>query len=148
MNGLRTAPYGAFILRVCLGALLIVHFLNKLLIFTPAGTARMFQGLGLPPALAYLVMFGEITTGTALILGILTRFAALAALPILIGAIVFFHAHNGFAYNAPHGGGWEYPAFWAVALLVQALIGDGAFALWKTPVTPGAPRDSAVSVPR
>jgi len=133
MMELRTAPYGAFILRVTLGALLIVHFLNKLLIFTPAGTARMFQGLGLPPALAYVVMFGEITTGTALILGILPRLAALAALPILIGAIVFFHVHNGFAYNAPKGGGWEYPAFWAIALLVQALIGDGAFALWRTP---------------
>ena len=133
MIELRTAPYGAFILRVSLGALLIVHFLNKLLIFTPAGTARMFQGLGLPPALAYVVMFGEITTGTALILGILPRVAALAALPILIGAIVFFHVHNGFAYNAPKGGGWEYPAFWAIALLVQALIGDGAFALWRTP---------------
>jgi putative oxidoreductase len=133
MIELRTAPYGAFILRVTLGALLIVHFLNKLLIFTPAGTARMFQGLGLPPALAYVVMFGEITTGIALILGILSRLAALAALPILVGAIVFFHMHNGFAYNAPKGGGWEYPAFWAIALLVQALIGDGAFALWRTP---------------
>jgi putative oxidoreductase len=130
---LRTAPYGAFILRVSLGTLLIVHFLHKLLIFTPAGTAHMFAGLGLPPALAYVVMLGEITTGTALILGVVPRFAALAALPILIGAIVFFHARNGFAYNAPQGGGWEYPAFWALALLVQVLIGDGAFALIKTP---------------
>ena len=42
--------------------------------------------------------------------------------------------HNGFAYNAPKGGGWEYPGFWAVALLVQALLGDGAFALVKTPL--------------
>ncbi|VBT86271.1 DoxX family protein [Burkholderia pseudomallei] len=29
---------------------------------------------------------------------------------------------------APHGG-WEYPAFWAVTLVVQALVGAGAFAL-------------------
>ena len=27
------------------------------------------------------------------------------------------------------GGGWEFPAFWAVALAVQALIGNGAYAL-------------------
>jgi putative oxidoreductase len=133
MTDLRTAPYGALILRISLGALLIVHFLNKLLIFTPAGTAHMFAGLGLPPALAYVVMFGEVTTGAALIIGVMPRFAALAALPILIGAIVFFHAHNGFPYNAPKGGGWEYPAFWAIALLVQALIGDGAFAVLRTP---------------
>ena len=137
----RTAAYGALILRLSLGALLIVHFLHKLLIFTPAGTARLFQGLGLPPELAYVVMLGEVTTGVALILGIMPRAAALAALPILIGAIVFFHARNGFAYNAPKGGGWEYPAFWAIALLVQVLIGDGALVLWRTPGFSGAPRD-------
>jgi putative oxidoreductase len=133
----RTAPYGALLLRITLGALLIVHFLNKLLIFTPAGTAHMFVGLGLPGELAYLIMTIEITTGIALIVGFWPRWAALAALPVLIGAVVFFHAKNGFAYNAPKGGGWEYPAFWAVALLVQVLIGDGAYALrpsprWKT----------------
>jgi len=129
----RTGPYGALILRCVLGALLIVHFLNKLLIFTPAGTAHMFEGLGLPGGLAYVVMGTEVVTGVALILGIWPRAAALVALPVLIGAIVFFHAHNGFAYNAPKGGGWEYPGFWAVALLVQVLLGDGALALVPTP---------------
>ncbi len=130
----RTAPYGLFILRLALGALLIVHFLHKLLIFTPAGTAHMFAGLGLPPQLAYVVMTIELLTGSALILGVWPRLAALAALPVLLGAIAFFHVHNGFAYNAPHGGGWEYPGFWAVCLLVQVLCGDGAFVLVKSPI--------------
>ena len=137
----RTAPYALLILRVTLGSLLIVHFLNKLLIFTPAGTAHMFAGLGLPPQLAYVVMTAEILTGTALILGICPRIAALVALPILVGAVVFFHVHNGFAYNAPKGGGWEYPGFWAVCLLVQVLAGDGALALARSPAPfrePGA----------
>ena len=31
-------------------------------------------------------------------------------------------------FSAP-GGGWEFPAFWAVALVAQALMGPGAFAL-------------------
>ncbi len=129
----KLAAYGALILRVMLGSLLIIHFLNKLLIFTPGGTAHMFQGLGLPGNLAYVIMSLEFATGTALILGIWPRVAALVALPILIGAIVFFHAKNGFAYNAPKGGGWEYPAVWAIVLLVQAMIGDGAYALIPTP---------------
>jgi putative oxidoreductase len=133
------AARGALLLRVTLGALLIIHFLNKLLIFTPTGTAHMFEGLGLPAHLAYVIMSLEVVTGCALILGIWPRVAALIALPILIGAIVFFHARNGFAYNAPKGGGWEYPAFWAVALLVQAMIGDGALALVPTPF-PGRAR--------
>jgi putative oxidoreductase len=99
----------------------------------------MFEGLGLPGRLAYLIMSLEITTGIALILGLWPRVAALVALPILIGAIVFFHARNGFAYNAPKGGGWEYPAFWAIALLVQAMIGDGVFALIPTPLPRRSP---------
>ena len=31
------------------------------------------------------------------------------------------------------GGGWEYPAFWAVGLVTLALAGDGAGALVPTP---------------
>jgi len=38
------------------------------------------------------------------------------------------HGAAGFFFTNPHGG-WEYPAFWIVALLVQSLLGDGAYAL-------------------
>ena len=38
------------------------------------------------------------------------------------------HAGNGWLFTAPNGG-WEYPAFLAVAAIAQALLGDGAFAL-------------------
>jgi putative oxidoreductase len=52
----------------------------------------------------------------------------LAAIPILLGAIVTVHGAAGFFFNNAQGG-WEYPAFWAVALLVQALLGDGIHAV-------------------
>lgn len=142
---LRTAPYGLLLLRLVLGAALIVHCLVKVLIFTPAGTAHMFIGLGLPPWLAYFVIVLEAITGSALILGVWARLAALVAFPDLLGAILFFHIHNGFAYNAPHGGGWEYPAFWAACLLVQFLCGDGALALVRTPELPRFMRASLKS---
>lgn len=134
MVDMRTAPLGLLLLRLLLGAALIVHCLVKALIFTPAGTAHLFIGMGLPPWLAYYVITIEAVTGLALLLGIVPRLAALLALPNLVGSIVFFHIHNGFAYNAPHGGGWEYPAFWAVCLVVQVLCGDGAWTLIRTPV--------------
>ena len=38
------------------------------------------------------------------------------------------HGAAGFFFNNPNGG-WEYPAFWIVALVVQALLGDGAYAV-------------------
>ena len=124
----RTAPYGAFLLRVALGGLFLAHASLKLFVFTPAGTARFFGSIGLPPELAYVVITAEILAGIALVLGIYTRWVALAAVPILLGAIVTVHGAAGFFFNNPQGG-WEYPAFWSVALGVQALLGDGNFAL-------------------
>ena len=124
----RTAPYAALLLRVTLGGLFLTHLALKLFVFTPAGTAAFFGKVGLPPALAYVVMTAEVLGGVALILGIWTRVAAILLTPILLGAIFAVHGAAGFFFNNANGG-WEYPAFWIVALIVQALLGDGAYAL-------------------
>jgi len=124
----RTAPYAALLLRLTLGGLFLVHAGLKLFVFTPAGTAKFFGSIGLPSELAYLVIAVEVLAGIALILGIYSRWVALAAVPILLGAIFTVHGSAGFFFNNPKGG-WEYPAFWAVTLVVQALLGDGAYAL-------------------
>ncbi|GLR86202.1 LysR family transcriptional regulator [Bradyrhizobium iriomotense] len=124
----RTAPYAALVLRVTLGALFLAHASLKFFVFTPAGTAKFFGSLGFPPELAYLVMTVEVLSGVALILGVWTRYAALAGIPILLGAIFTVHGAAGFFFTNPKGG-WEFPAFWAIALLAQALLGDGAYAL-------------------
>jgi putative oxidoreductase len=124
----RTAPYAALLLRVSLGVLLLAHgLLLKVFTFGLAGTVGYFQSIGFPAVFAYLVILGEIGGGIALILGLWTRPIALLMLPILIGATLQ-HVGNGWVFNAK-GGGWEYPAFWTVMLLVQALLGSGAFAL-------------------
>ncbi len=127
----RTAPYGALLLRVVLGALFLTHACIKIFIFTPAGTAQFFESIGLPAFLAYLTILVELVGGLALILGIYVRWAALATCVILLGAIFTVHIHAGFMFTNPNGG-WEYPGLWAVALLVQALLGEGAYALRPT----------------
>ncbi len=132
----RTAPYAALLLRLTLGFLFLAHLSLKLFVFTPAGTAKFFGSLGLPSELAYVIMIGEALGGIALILGIWTRVVAVAATPILLGAIFTVHGPAGFWFTNPHGG-WEYPAFWTVALVVQALLGDGIYAL-HMPRTGGA----------
>jgi putative oxidoreductase len=128
MTDNRTVPYAALVLRLSLGVLFLAHAALKVFVFTPAGTAQYFASLGLPPALAYLTMLGEAAGGVALVLGVQTRLISLALTPILIGAIVTAHAANGWLFSNA-GGGWEFPAFWAATLVVQALLGDGAFAL-------------------
>jgi putative oxidoreductase len=124
----RLAPYGALVLRVTCGVLFLAHAAMKIFVFTPAGTAKFFESIGLPGPMAYAVIALEVIGGLALILGVYARLAALVLIVDLLGAIFTVHIHSGFFFNAPNGG-WEYPAFWAVALLVVALIGDGAFAL-------------------
>ncbi len=126
-----SADYGALILRVVLGGLFLAHFSLKYFVFTPAGTAAFFGSLGLPGWMAYATMAAELFGGLALIFGVYARAVALALIPLLIGTIVTVHGANGFFFNDPQGG-WEYPAFWSVTLLVFALIGDGAFALART----------------
>lgn len=124
----RTAPYAALVLRVALGILFLAHAGLKIAVFTPAGTAGFFQSLGLPGFLAYLVILAELVGGLALIAGVYVRWAALALIPILVGAIVTVHGAAGFFFSNPNGG-WEFPAFWTLALVAQALLGEGAYAL-------------------
>ncbi|AVQ08383.1 TPA: DoxX family protein [Xanthomonas vasicola pv. zeae] len=124
----RTAAYGTALLRISLGVLFLVHGLTKLLVFTPAGAVAYFHSLGLPAALAYISMTLELGLGVSLLLGIHARWVALLGVPLLLGTIVSVHGANGFGFSNP-GGGWEYPALWTVLLIVQALLGDGAFAL-------------------
>ncbi|MDF1856783.1 MULTISPECIES: DoxX family protein [Rhodobacterales] len=129
--GVANADLAATILRVALGILFIAHGWLKLVIFTPAGTTAFFESLGFPGTLAYLVMAAELAGGVALILGVWTRWVSLALVPVLLGSIYAPHGAAGFFFSN-EGGGWEYPAFWAITLVVQALLGDGAYALKRS----------------
>jgi putative oxidoreductase len=126
MNATRNADYAAFLLRISLGIMFIAHALLKYFVFTLPGTAQFFVSLGLPAALGYVTFGVELVGGILLIAGVGTRVVSLALVPVLIGA-TWAHAGNGWLFTSPNGG-WEYPAFWTVALVVQALLGDGAFA--------------------
>lgn len=124
----RTIPYAAFTLRISLGLILLAHgALLKLATFGLAGTMGYFASIGYPPLLGAAVALGETGAGIALLSGVLVRTASLAAVPIMLGA-AFQHAGNGWLFSAPDGG-WEFPLFLAVALLVQAGLGAGAWPL-------------------
>jgi putative oxidoreductase len=128
MIDVRTAPYAATVLRISLGAMYIAHSLIlKHFVYTLPGTAQFFESVGLPPTLAYVTFWAELVGGIALVAGIGTRWVALALVPILIGA-TWVHAGKCWVFSAANGG-WEYPTFLLAASAVQALLGDGRFAL-------------------
>jgi len=121
-------PYGALLLRIGLGSLFLAHGLLKLLVHKPSGTAAYFRSLGLPSFFGYLTMAAELGGGALLILGIGTSLVALALVPLILGTIYMVHGSKGWLFTN-EGGGWEFPAFWTVALVVQSLIGSGAYSL-------------------
>lgn len=124
------ADLAAFILRVSLGLLFLAHAWLKLVIFTPSGAVGFFESLGFPGFLAYLVIAAELLGGIALIAGYMTRWVSLALVPILLGSIYAPHWSAGFFFSN-EGGGWEFPALWVIALIVQALLGNGAWAVQR-----------------
>lgn len=135
MNDSRSRDYGIALLRISLGVMLIAHsVLLKYFVYTLPGTAQFFESIGLPAALAYVVFWAEAIGGVLLVLGIRTREAAAAMIPILAGA-TWAHAGNGWVFSNA-GGGWEYPLYLVVLAGAQLLLGEGAFALSRLKLRP------------
>ena len=123
-----TAPYGITLLRVSLGILFLAHVGLKVFGFTIPGFVAYFASLHLPAILAYGTIALEALGGIALVLGIYAPWVAIPLALEMLGTIVLVHGANGWLFTNK-GGGWEYPAFWAVSLVVLSLLGDGALAL-------------------
>ena len=120
------ADNAAALLRVTNGGLFVFHGMFKAVVFTFAGTAGYFESIGLPGFLAYVTILVEILGGLALLAGYKTRIVSVVMIPVLLGAAYFGHGANGFVFSNANGG-WEYPAFWAVVMAAQALLGAGAY---------------------
>ncbi|XQU08887.1 DoxX family protein [Halomonas sp. LY9] len=115
------------LLRISLGVMALAHGLLKVFVFTLPGTVGYFESLGLPGFVAYLTIAAEVGGGLALLFGVYTSWVSLALVPVLLGA-AWVHLGNGWMFSNA-GGGWEFPVFWAVALLVQAGLGSGSLVI-------------------
>ncbi|MHB8171347.1 MAG: DoxX family protein [Thermincolia bacterium] len=96
-----SASQSAILLRIALGVVFFAHGAQKLLGWFGgygwSGTIGFFtQSLGLPASLAGLIILIEFFGGLAIILGVLTRPAALGLAFISLGAIFKVHLANGF----------------------------------------------------
>ena len=116
---------GVGLLRIHFGVILLAHGWLKVSIFTVDGTVNYFASIGLPAVIAYLVIFGELAGGLAIILGIQTRLASLFTVPIVLGAAIV-NSGNGWLHSA-NGGGWEYAASLTVIAVAITLMGSGNF---------------------
>ena len=124
------------ILRLVLGVVYFAHGAQKMLGwfggFGFHGTMAFFEHMGMPAAVAFLIICTEFFGGLGLIVGLLTRIAALGIGVEMIGAIFMVHLPNGFFmnwYGNQKGEGFEYHLL-AIAMAATLLLrGSGAFSV-------------------
>lgn len=115
----RLQPLALLVLRLVLGIIMIAHGFGKVF----GGLSHhvhMVSNLGLPGWLAYFSAAAEFFGGILIIVGLLTRFAALAIMIDMIVAIWKVHWKNGLMRD--HG--YEFPL--SVAAIAFALIFFGS----------------------
>ena len=87
------------VVRVTLGVIFFAHGAQKVFGWFGGyglkGTTRYFTSIGLPLVVAYAVCFFELLGGIGLLLGLLTRLAALAVIVVMVGAIAKAHWVHG-----------------------------------------------------
>ncbi len=128
--------FSLFIARIFLGIVILPHGLQKLLgMFGGAGfsgTVDFFVGSGIPAAVAILIIIAESFGAIALIIGFLSRLAALGLAIIMLGAIFMVHLQHGFFMNwfgNQAGEGFEYHLLALGLSLVVLIKGGGKWSI-------------------
>jgi putative oxidoreductase len=121
----RLQPLALLVLRLALGTIMIAHGWQKIADHMQ-GIIGVIHHLGLPTFMAYLVVGAEFVGGILVVVGFVTRLAALAILVDMLVAIFKVHLPHGlFASN----GGFEFPLACAAIAFALIFTGSGPIAI-------------------
>jgi len=124
--------YAALVLRVPVGLVLAAHGAQKLFAWFGGygleGTGQWLASIGLEPGYLMALLAGgaEFFGGLALVLGLLTRPAALVTAFTMLVAIFSVHIGNGLFMS---NNGYEYALTLLVVTVALAIQGAGRFAV-------------------
>ena len=134
---MKTQPdASALLIRLGLGVVMFPHGAQKALgIFGGqgfTGTLDVFEkNFGMPTAITVLVIAAEFLGSIGLVLGFLSRVAALGIAAVMVGAIQMVHLKNGFFMNwynvQGQGQGFEFHILVIAMALAVMIKGSGAF---------------------
>ena len=129
----RPATAGLTLLRMTAGVILAAHGWEKLVGYQEWHDNVAGMGLPLPAVMAALSIAAELGGGVALLLGLLTRLAALGIVVNMAVAIATVHISHGLFMR---NNGFEFPLLLLVTGLFFMLRGAGAVsldAMWQRP---------------
>lgn len=121
---------GRLLLRLAVGGLMLFHGLHKLF-HGVDGISGMLVAKGLPGFMAYGVLIGEVVAPCLLIVGILTRPAALVLAFTMVVAWLMVGTGKTFALDAVGAWAIESLVYYFVAALAIACLGAGRYALGR-----------------
>src|SRR5919201_5916624 len=113
--------FGPLPIRILAGIAFIVHGLPKL--SNIAGSEMFFGKIGLPPELAILIGLLEVIGGFALLLGVLTRIAAIFFIIEMTGSTLVAKLAEGFV------GGYELDLLLMAISITLLLTGPGRISI-------------------
>ena len=123
---------GKLLLRLAVGGLMLFHGLHKA-IDGAGGIAGMLVAKGLPGFIAYGVLVGEVIAPILIILGILTRPAALVLAFTMVVAWLMVGTGKTFALDAVGAWAIESLVYFFVGALAVAFLGAGRYAVVRDP---------------
>ena len=128
MNTNTQNDLGRLILRVALGALVLLHGIAKLR-GGMGGIVGMVESHGLPGVLGYGVLAGEVLGPLMLIAGFYARIGALLVAVNMMFAIAL--VHMGELTKLGESGGWalELQGMFLFTALALALLGPGRYSV-------------------
>ena len=121
----RQLSIGIALVRIIVGVIFIAHGYMKFFVMGIPGTTGFFTQVGVPaPSLmAPFVATLEVAGGIALVIGLLTRLAALGLAINMLVAIFLVRLEGGFF--APNGA--EFEILLCIACVALVIAGAGAF---------------------
>ena len=123
----RLNPLALLVLRLGLGIIMIAHGWQKLSV----GLGKFMgflSNIGAPGWMAYLVVAAEFGGGILLLVGLLTRLAALSVVIDMAVAVAKVHWKNGLI-SSPGKAGYEFPLACGIIAFALIFLGAGPISL-------------------
>lgn len=132
----RNTEFGLFLLRVPIGAFMILYGALKLMggeaVLEKVGKAMELIGISIVPLLwGYLAACTELIGGILILIGFFFRPAAAALLLVMVFAATTQYPSDFSFMQLPKHGQFMYPLVMAIIFLAFAFTGPGKFSVQK-----------------